>query len=188
MEGCIEGCCRGLLSREPITHGPTLEVVDSGSATIWVRGSAVGAACIKNWAVGSNEETPSVAYAQLDKDADFTGRARLVQLLAGRQYKLSVETAAPDSLRLGQFRTPPANNDDKGGACSFVFGSCVGGQGYGPRAGGGAESGFPAFTAMQAMDPSKVVHVPYRGSNLTRVLKALTLTLTLTLWLGLWLG
>jgi alkaline phosphatase D len=76
-----------------------------------------------------------------------------LKLRPGTAYTFTAETAAAGGGKEGSFRTPPAASDGDGGACSFVFGSCVGGQGYGRNAGAGAESGFPAFSAMSATDP-----------------------------------
>ena len=53
---------------------------------------------------------------------------------------------ADDAVRTGSFRTPAD-------ACSLVFGSCIGGQGYGRLAGHGDASGFPIFAAMSMAEP-----------------------------------
>ncbi len=151
----VEGCLGvALLTSAPITHGPQV-IVQGTSATVWVRGSAGGAVRVKYWVAADSQAEPQVVLARLDTSADFTGRARLEGLRAGTRYIFVVETAAGTGARGGSFRTPAAADDRTPGAgtCSFVFGSCVGGQGYGRRAGAGPESGFKAFAAMKALQP-----------------------------------
>ena len=52
--------------------------------------------------------------------------------------------------RVGAGRWAPAGANGFG---SPGIGSCVGGQGYGRRAGTGDDSGFPTFSAMSATQP-----------------------------------
>lgn len=154
MDSCLEGCLGvALLTREAITHGPAVSVIGPDSVIIWVRGGAVGWVMVKYWHTA--DPSPINALCKLDEEADFTGRATLTGLRPSTQYNFSVETGAPVGIRHGAFRTPAAA-DERGagvGALSFVFGSCVGGQGYGRFVGDGDASGFPAFKAMMALEP-----------------------------------
>jgi len=113
-----------------------------------------GTVRVKYWPTDDLEAEVSIVLARLEPDADFTGRATLSDLYSGLRYSFSVETMG--GARNGSFRTPAAEDDKTEGdwqACSFVFGSCVGGQGYGRLRGDGPESGFPAFAAMLAAAP-----------------------------------
>ena len=153
MGACWEGCLGVLLSSEPITHGPIVAVGSATAATIWMRGTAEGAVRVTFWPSDEKASQGSV-MAWLDANADFTGRARLTGLRPGTQYSFGVHTGTSSASRHGSFRTPglPTGGGDSS-KCSFVFGSCVGGQGYGRVAGDGPESGFAAFTAMAGCKP-----------------------------------
>ena len=112
-----------------------------------------------------------VASAMLRASSDFTTRCSLEGLRPATHYDFVVETGE-GPLRSGSFRTPPPStpagapsssfngstaSSSPTGACSFVFGSCVGGQGYGRIAEGGGDvsgsGGFPVFARMLETRP-----------------------------------
>lgn len=80
---------------------------------------------------------------------DFTAKLRIGALQEGTRYAFRVGD------RTGSFKTPLASCDGMrkmpGSAFSFVFGSCIGGQGYGPEEETGFSKGI--FESMLAFAP-----------------------------------
>ena len=141
-----------VLSGDAISHGPIAEV-SATSATIWARGVSGGAFRVRCWAMGMKDAPCHTAFAIMKASDDFTARCTVSGLDPCTRYEYVVETKARYWKRIGTFRT--AALPDQPAACSFVFGSCIGGQGYGRYAGKAEDpsSGFPAFGAMLDMVP-----------------------------------
>lgn len=170
------------LSLGEISHGPMIQVLGT-TATIWVRGTARGGVQVRCWRSPRTDAVPTTgrstarssgpkqrrSYADhggwsvmpsatvstlLRAATDYTGRCTLSGLKPSSRYELLVETA-DGPPRSGSFNTPAP--PDRKAACSFVFGSCVGGQGYGRVVIDGDDTsphgGFPVFGTMLAASP-----------------------------------
>ena len=98
-------------------------------------------------ALVSFDGTPTVAIRKrltLRRNADFTGKLRVTGLKAATAYAFSIGS------RRGAFTTPqPPDAHSTASGCSFVFGSCIGGQGYGRQ----LTEGFPIFNTMGGLKP-----------------------------------
>mmetsp|Transcript_19922 Transcript_19922/g.67455 ORF Transcript_19922/g.67455 Transcript_19922/m.67455 type:complete len:264 (-) Transcript_19922:173-964(-) len=95
------------------------------TATVWARASCQyypGAVAVKCAALDSSK-TPSKRFMDMVAAHDCTGRLRLVGLVPGTRYALNV------GRRAASFSTPPEAHVAQ--RCSFLYGSCLGGQGFG---------------------------------------------------------
>ena len=180
------------LAPGPITHGPIVQVLGT-TATIWARGNATGAMRCRCWKLREAADATNTqsmrqrrsyskndgwcvapahtAMAVLEPACDYAGRATLRGLEHGAYYEFLVETDDASGARFGSFRTPPpseqarptGNGDASDGACSFVFGSGIGGHGHGrlstslgPIERGEKaqpEGGFPVFRTLLSTKP-----------------------------------
>lgn len=133
----------------PVTHGPLIGEVTETEATIWVRGSRAGKVSLEWW---PSDEPPVRGVAVLDlagEEADFTCKFRLVGLKPRTPYDLMV-----GNQRCGKFRTPPSKRGERDRGITFVFGSCLGGQGYGPDDG----VGYSIFSQILKLKP-EFIHI-----------------------------
>lgn len=146
--GAMQSCLGKADAGVSITHGPIFAVHNGTSATVWARGDRAGIIRVRCTPAGGSGDTVE-GSATLTADEDFTARIELSGLQPSTKYECTVDGAG----RSGTFNTPAATHAKSGGACSFVFGSCVGGQGCGRVAGDGPESGFPVFGTMLALRP-----------------------------------
>lgn len=124
------------------THGPSIGEVHENSATIWYRSDQDLAPVISYWETRLSKDEASAIAIQVDPQADYTSLTKLNNLAPDTNYTFEV-----GSLQ-GSFKTPGSSS------CSFVFGSCVGGQGYGRNAPGHEDGeGFPIFKRIQEAKP-----------------------------------
>lgn len=117
------------LAQDPaaITHGPMSGEVSESAVTLWARGGAVGTLTFE---VADNADFSGdliTATVEIAESADLTGEVRIEDLAPATTYfyRVSLDGGA---AKTGQFRTAPAPDD--AAAFSFVFGACLGGQGY----------------------------------------------------------
>jgi len=126
-----------------ISHGPLIGEVTHEAATIWARGTGVGSTTVMLMLPGATIPFAEQAMT-FESTADYTSKVRFTNLSPQSVYDVQVGGQA------GTFRTPEAPYASKsGGAMSFVFGCCLGGQGYGPVEG----IGFSIFESMLALAP-----------------------------------
>jgi alkaline phosphatase D len=128
-------------------HGPIVGECTETSALIWYR-DAFGRRkppILKYWPMLESEAIEAHHYEvaiEIQKDKDFTSQTRLENLIPNTLYHYQI------GKRKGSFKTPGSP------ACSFVFGSCIGGQGYGRNAPGNTDGeGFPIFETISEMKP-----------------------------------
>ncbi|HHY54172.1 MAG TPA: hypothetical protein GYA08_01935 [Chloroflexi bacterium] len=133
-----------------LTHGPMSGEVTASSATLWARGDRNGVMTF----VVSAADAPAITVAStkvtVDESEDFIGEVRIEDLTPATTYLYTVtltaatQTSAPLT---GTVRTAP-QPDAKSGF-RFVFGACLGGQGYCRD----AETGWTIFGAMASTQP-----------------------------------
>jgi alkaline phosphatase D len=133
-----------------ITHGPISGEVSDTSVVLWARGNVTGTL---EFEVADNAEFSGdllTGSAGVAADGDFTGETLVEGLTPGQTYFYRVSLAA-DSVTSdpveGQFTTAPAA--DAPAAFDFVFGACLGGQGYCRD----PETGWAIFNTMLAEEP-----------------------------------
>jgi alkaline phosphatase D len=130
-------------------HGPLFGEVTESSVNVWYRDEN-GVSCppvLTLWKEDDNPEgDPSKKHSHvlnaIDPQADYTCKTIVTGLEPATQYVYEIGD------RYGSFKTAGSK------AVHFVFGSCIGGQGYGrlpPDHPNG--SGFPIFHAMAKLEP-----------------------------------
>jgi len=144
-----------VVAQRVVTHGPLIGEVTHEAATIWARGAGPGKALLQWWPCKSVSDEPDAASRHSSvmefssKARDFTAKLRIRGLQAGTRYCFRVGD------RTGSFKTPLASKSrggmTPGSALSFVFGSCIGGQGFGPEEETGFSKGI--FESMLALAP-----------------------------------
>jgi alkaline phosphatase D len=92
------------------------------------------------WKESEQTEKFVVAVA-IVRDADYTSKTRLENLIPNTRYRYTI------GEREGTFKTPGS------AACSFVFGACIGGQGYGRNITDTNAGGFPIFSKILELKP-----------------------------------
>ena len=133
-----------------VTHGPISGEVTANSAVLWARGSMTGTLTFEvaeDDAFDTIVETGAVDIAAAD---DLTGQVQIEGLDPGEPYfyRVSLEAGGDTSEAVeGQFNTAPEADDEA--AFNFVFGSCLGGQGYCRD----PETGWVIFETMLAEAP-----------------------------------
>jgi alkaline phosphatase D len=132
-------------------HGPVFGEVTETSVNVWYRDEEGVARppVLTLWKDDDDPEDPSkrqiFALNPIDANADFTCKTVLTGLEPATVYVYEIGD------RCGSFKTAGSR------AVHFVFGSCIGGQGYGrlpPDHPYGP--GFPIFKAMAAIEPDFV--------------------------------
>lgn len=143
-----------------ITHGPISGEVAADSAVLWARGSETGELRFELAASDAFTETLAVAIALIDETTDFTGETAVSDLTPSTTYHyrvaLTVEGERSEFVA-GQFKTAPslaaaeeeAESTEIETGFSFVFGSCLGGQGYCRD----PETGWEIFETMRQEQP-----------------------------------
>ena len=133
-----------------VTHGPISGEVTDTSVMVWARGSERGTLkfeVAEDAAFSGSLKTASVEVAEAN---DLTGKVRVEGLKPDQPYYyraiLEVGDQTSDSVE-GQFRTAPG--PDAEAAFDFLFGACLGGQGYCRD----PENGWGIFEAMLAEAP-----------------------------------
>lgn len=135
-----------------VTHGPLSGEVTETSAVLWARGGAAGDLMFTISTVDDNEVVAEVTAA-IDEERDFAGEALVEGLLPATEYTFAVEHSAGGEQRTGSFTTTPAS--DEAAPLSFVFGACLGGQGYCRN----PETGWAIFDTMASYSPDFFVMV-----------------------------
>jgi len=127
-------------------HGPIIGEATETEVIVWyrdengIRNPPVFSYWFKPDKSDRKEETIDV-----DKFIDYTGKTAILGLTPATQYHYEIGNVS------GTFTTAGSK------ACSFVFGSCIGGQGYGRYTPDHEDGeGFPIFHAMKALQPDFV--------------------------------
>jgi alkaline phosphatase D len=129
-----------------ISHGPLSGEVGPDSVVLWARADGQG---IITFEVSTTEDFAEVlALAEVDAIAenDFTAEAPIENLSPATAYYYRVSLGGGEA-KTGTFRTAPAS--DEAAAVNFLFGACLGGQGYCRP----PETGWQIFNTMAAQNP-----------------------------------
>lgn len=136
-----------------ITHGPMSGEVTAETAVLWARGSEPGELRFELASTEAFTDTLAVAIALVDETTDLTGETAVDDLQPSTPYHYRVTLTVGDSrsdYATGQFKTAPAaSTDDEITPFSFVFGSCLGGQGYCRD----PQTGWAIFETMRQAQP-----------------------------------
>ncbi len=127
-----------------ITHGPLSGEVTDNSVVLWARGSMAGALIFE---VSLEGDLVAMNEVEVDEGTDFTGEVEISGLDPATDYDFTVSHEAGEADVSGRFTTAPASEDAM--AFSFVFGACLGGQGYCRD----PETGWEIFNEMAAVEP-----------------------------------
>ena len=114
-----------------VTHGPLSGEVGPHSVVLWARGNRVGELVFEIAETADSSETQVEATVITTADDDLTGEVRVDGLKPGQVYHYRVSLRVGNKTspsKEGQFSTAPADTQPAG--FDFVFGSCLGGQGY----------------------------------------------------------
>jgi alkaline phosphatase D len=133
-----------------VTHGPISGEVSASGITLWARGDRNGILTFVVSAADTPTQTIASAEVAIDEVGDFTGEVRIKGLTPSTEYIYTVTLTADgktSSPLEGRFRTAPAAEAKTG--FDFVFGACLGGQGYCRD----VETGWAIFDAMAATQP-----------------------------------
>jgi alkaline phosphatase D len=133
-----------------VTHGPISGEVSASGITLWARGDRNGILTFVVSAADTPTQTIASAEVAIDEVGDFTGEVRIEGLTPSTEYIYTVTLTADgktSSPLEGRFRTAPAAEAKTG--FDFVFGACLGGQGYCRD----VETGWAIFDAMAATQP-----------------------------------
>lgn len=136
-----------------VTHGPISGEVSDTSVVLWARGNMAGDLKFEVAVNDTFEDDVLAETVAVSQENDFTGEVKIEGLAAGRPYVYRVSLAANNQtsetsdLVEGQFTTAPA--PDTAAAFDFVFGACLGGQGYCRD----PETGWAIFNTMLAEAP-----------------------------------
>jgi alkaline phosphatase D len=133
-----------------VTHGPISGEGTDTSAVLWARSGTAGTLNFEASDTPDFSGEVKSASIEVDASTDFTGEIRIEGLTPGQFYAYRVTLAADGATSdpvLGSFQTAPAGDAPE--AFDFVFGSCIGGQGYCRD----PETGWVIFDAMLAQEP-----------------------------------
>lgn len=127
-----------------ITHGPLSGEVSAEGVTLWARGENAGTLLFEIADNADFSGDVTSVEVEVDEDSDFTGETRVDGLTPATQYFYRVALDGGEA-RTGQFKTAP----DSASGFDFVFGACLGGQGYCRN----PETGWEIFNTMLAQEP-----------------------------------
>jgi alkaline phosphatase D len=133
-----------------VTHGPISGEVSDTAATLWARGSVTGTLQFEVSESTDFSGDLLTGSVEISSESDFAGEALIEGLTPSQQYfyRVSLAAGGNDSDPVeGQFTTAPAVGD--AAAFDFVFGACLGGQGYCRD----PETGWAIFNTMAAEEP-----------------------------------
>lgn len=133
-----------------LTHGPVSGEISDASAVLWARGSLTGTLQFEIASSADFSGDLLTASVEVGAETDFTGEVLVDGLEPGQPYfyRVSLAAAEGDSEAVeGQFTTAPAAGE--AAAFDFVFGACLGGQGYCRD----PETGWAIFNTMAAEEP-----------------------------------
>ena len=131
-----------------ITHGPMSGEVLSDTAVLWVRGNQAGTVEFQLAQDAEFAEVVISTTVEISEAVDFIGKVQIDGLEPGTDYLFQATLAVSDTVSApvqGYFQTAP---DDATGF-DFVFGACLGGQGYCRD----PETGWEIFNVMVAESP-----------------------------------
>ena len=131
-----------------ITHGPMSGEVMTNTAVLWARGNLTGTIEFQISQDTDFEDILQSGEVDVDQTTDFVGELKIEDLEPGNDYlfqtTLTVDDEVSDPVQ-GYFQTAPEDT----AAFNFVFGSCLGGQGYCRD----PETGWEIFNTMLAQNP-----------------------------------
>ena len=124
-------------------HGPIIGEAKETEVIVWYRdeNGLEKVPIIKYW---SQKDQSDLRQEMIEVDAhiDYTSKTALLNLQPATTYFYDLDGIT------GRFRTAGSVT------CNFVFGSCIGGQGFGRYMSDHEDGeGFPIFHAMAALDP-----------------------------------
>lgn len=133
-----------------VSHGPLSGEVTASTVVLWARGNQAGTLQFEVSESAVFDNVTAAGTVDVDDSTDFTGEALLDGLTPTTLYYYRaalVVGAAQSDFVTGQFRTAPA--DDDPAPVKFIFGACMGGQGYCRN----PETGWPIFDVMLSHTP-----------------------------------
>jgi alkaline phosphatase D len=140
-----------------VTHGPMSGEVTAETAVLWARGSEAGELRFELASTDAFTDTLDVQIALIDEESDLTGETAVANLEPSTLYHYRVALTVGDRLSQyasGQFKTAPAATAEaEASGFSFVFGSCLGGQGYCRD----PETGWYIFETMRLEQPDFMI-------------------------------
>ena len=128
------------------THGPIIGEATETEVIVWYRdeNGLTKPPLLKYWSQPDQSDLRQETI-EVDPYIDYTSKTALLDLNKATTYYYDLDG------RTGHFRTAGST------ACSFVFGSCIGGQGFGRYPADHPDgAGFPIFHAMTALQPDFV--------------------------------
>ena len=133
-----------------VTHGPISGEITANSVVLWARAGWPGTLTFEVADNADFEGALISATVDVDGTTDLTGEVAIEGLQPATQYHYRVQfggEGVASDYKAGTFRTAPAVGD--AAPLSFVFGACLGGQGYCRN----PETGWLIFDQMTALDP-----------------------------------
>jgi alkaline phosphatase D len=132
-----------------ITHGPISGEITDTSAVLWARANPLASEITFDVALDESfDRTITTQTVSVDSTSDYTGETTITGLQPNQTYYYRVSgTGDRPRDQTPSFSTAPAPTDAE--AFSFVFGACIGGQGYCRD----RHNGWQIFDAMAERDP-----------------------------------
>ncbi|HMQ55917.1 MAG TPA: alkaline phosphatase D family protein [Anaerolineae bacterium] len=133
-----------------VTHGPLSGEVTDTSVVLWARGSVTGTLTFEVAETEGFDPIVDTATVEIEAATDLTGQVQIEGLDPGGSYvyRVSLEADGDNSEAVsGQFNLAPTADDPA--PFEFVFGACLGGQGYCRN----PETGWTIFETMLAEEP-----------------------------------
>ncbi len=131
-----------------ITHGPMSGEVMTDTAVLWARGNMSGTIQFQVSQDPDFAEVLTSTEVLVDETTDFVGEVAVTELMPGTDYLFQATLAVSETVSApvqGFFQTVPTDT----AAFNFVFGACLGGQGYCRD----PETGWEIFDVMLAEQP-----------------------------------
>lgn len=110
-----------------VSHGPMSGEIGDTSAVLWARASNEGSMLFEVAIDESFTELIASISIDVDESSDFIAQTLIETLEANTDYLYRVSVDDSD-YRQGRFTTAP--DSEQADSLSFVFASCIGGQGY----------------------------------------------------------
>lgn len=134
-----------VLKFEP-THGPIIGEATETDVIVWYRDEKgeTQTPIFKYWSKADKSDLRQEEI-EVDSFIDYTSKTQLAKLTPATQYYFEIGD------KTGSFKTTGSKS------CTFVFGSCIGGQGFGRYTSDHPDGeGFPIFNAMSKLKPDFV--------------------------------
>ena len=128
------------------THGPIIGEAKETEVIVWYRdeNGLTKPPIIQYWTQPDKSDLQEESI-EVDHLIDYTSKTALLNLKPATTYYYDLDG------KTGHFRTAGS------ATCNFVFGSCIGGQGFGRYTSDHEDGeGFPIFHSMAALDPDFV--------------------------------